>query len=378
MTRPGRAIRILHVVGCMNRGGVETWLMHVLRHIDPEQFRFDFLVHTDQAGAYDEEIRRYGCEIISCPYVRRPLAYAQRFLSILHEHGPYDIVHCHTYHFSGYVLLLAHLAGVPVRIAHSHSAAGTGAGTSIVRRSYLAVAKGLINRHATHGLATSQAAAVSLFGENWMGDARWRLLFCGIDLEPFLPAVDRPSVAAELGIPSDALVVGHVGRFEHVKNHKFIVDIADSVLRKEPRAFFVLVGDGPLKPQIQKKVVDLGLEGRFLFVGARDDVPRLMKGVMDVFLLPSYYEGLGLSLIEAQAAGLPCVIADTIPTEAEIIKEAVVRLSLSKSADEWADAVLSRLQRRNSDIRLDDRIVNSPFNIEICTKTLCHLYRSAL
>lgn len=358
--------RILHVVGGMNRGGVETWLMHVLRTIDRDRLQMDFLVHTTQPCVYDDEIRSLGSKIIPCLHPSHPLRYAYNFRCILKEYGPYEIVHSHVHHFSGYVLYLAKHAGVPVRIAHTHTnTVMLQSRAGLLRRGYLKLMRQLIERSATHGLAVSRKAAVSLFGANWQSDARWQLLYYGIDLLPFHTVPDPVTVRTELNIPTAALVIGHVGRFVEPKNHFFLIDIMAEVVRHKPEAHLLLVGDGPLRPAIAAKVAQAGLSRQVTFAGLRTDVPRLMMGAMDVFVLPSLYEGLGLVLIEAQAAGLPCFFSDVVPEEVDVVKPLVHRLSLLQAPAQWSTAILS-LQKISSSIgqfTALQQIEQSSFNI---------------
>jgi hypothetical protein len=206
-------IRILHVVGGMNRGGVETWLMNVLRRIDRTRFRMDFLVHTDAACAFDSEIRALGSTVIPCLHPSRPWTYAQSFRNTLRQRKPYDVVHSHVHHFSGFVLRLAEQMGVPARIVHSHNdTASLNAGADLRRRMYLSLMRRWISRHATHGLAASRCAATALFGPHWDADPRNRILRYTLDLGSFREPVDRASIKAALGLPADSFVVGHVAR----------------------------------------------------------------------------------------------------------------------------------------------------------------------
>ncbi len=372
-----RPIRILHVVGGMNRGGVETWLMHVLRNIDRDRFHMDFLVHTQKPCPYDDEVRALGSKIIPCLNPAKPWLYARNFKGILREYGSYDIVHSHVHHFSGYVLYLAKQAGVPVRIAHSHNdTSAIDAKAGLHRRLYLALTEWLIDRYATLGLAASYKVAPVLFNPAWKTDSRWQILYCGVDLTPFRDLIDSVAIRAEFGIPADAFVVGHVGRFEKQKNHKFLIDIVAEIAKREPKMHLLLIGDGSLRSAIQQKVISNGLANRVTFAGLRSDVPRLMLGAMDLFLLPSIHEALGLVLIEAQAAGLPCVFSDVVPEEANAVKPLVRQLSLSKSASEWAEAVLSAKSGASAIAQADTLPVleNSPFNIVVSVKKLTEVY----
>lgn len=367
---------ILHVVGGMNQGGVETWLMHVLRHIDRESYQMDFLVQSEVSCVYDEEIRSLGSRIISCLGHKRPWVFARNFARALRENGPYDVVHSHVHHYSGFVLYLAFQYGIPLRIAHSHSdtrAHETQKG--LLRQIYLQVMKALIHRYATYGIAASAPAAVSLFGAGWQNDPRWKILYCGIDLTPFSTDTNRSRVRKELGIPADTPVIGHVGRFAEPKNHTFLLDVMDRVMQRNEKVHLLLVGDGPLRAKMEEKARSLGIAERVIFLGSRDDVPRLMKEGMDVFLFPSLYEGLGLVLVEAQAAGLPCVISDVIPREADLIPALVTRLNLEQSIEYWANAVVGQLStKKKYQEEAFQTVLKSPFSIEKSVENLMVVY----
>jgi len=377
MSRSERPIRILHVLGGMVRGGVETWLMHILRHIDREHFCMDFLVHTTHPCAYDDEIRALGSQIIPCLDPPRPWLYAHNFKRILREHGPYDIVHSHVHHYSGYVLRLAQQTGVPVRMAHSHndtSPAEAKAGP--MRRGYLTLMKRWIAQYATVGLAASRLAAADLFGLAWEADPRWQILYYGIDLTSFQGHIDSVAVRAELNIPPGVFVMGHVGRFAEQKNHGFLVDIVVEVAKREPQTCLLLVGDGSLRPAIEQKVAQADLTDRVIFAGLRADAPRLMRGAMDVFVLPSSYEGLPLVGIEAQAAGLPVILSDAITEEVDRVTPLVQRLSLSQPASVWAEVILAVRDAAPAITQPDALAVveKSPLNVQASVKSLAEVY----
>jgi glycosyltransferase involved in cell wall biosynthesis len=377
MSRSESPIRILHVLGGMVRGGVETWLMHILRHIDRDRFRMDFLVHTTQPCAYDDEIRALGSQIIPCLDPPRPWFYARNLKRILRERGPYDIVHSHVHHYSGFVLRLAQQAGVPVRMAHSHNdTSSVEADAGLMRRGYLTLMKRWIARHATVGLAASRLAASDLFGPVWETDPRWQILHYGIDLTPFRNPVAPAAVRAELGIPAEAFVMGHVGRFVKQKNHAFLVDIAAEVAKREPMIRLLLVGDGPLRPVIEQKVIQKGLADQVVFAGLRPDIPRLMLGAMDVFVLPSLHEGLPVVGLEVQAARLPFVLSDVVAEELDEVKSLVRRLSLSLPASAWAEAILAVRDAAPAITQPDALAMmeKSSFNIQTSVKLLKETY----
>jgi glycosyltransferase involved in cell wall biosynthesis len=275
------------------------------------------------------------------------------------------------------VLKLAHAAGVPVRIAHSHNdTCRTDSRASFVRRAYLRLAERWIRRYATVQLACSRDAAYALFGEGWREGPKARVLHCGIDLQPFGGVVDRAAIRAELGIPRDALVLGNVGRFHEQKNHQFLLEIMAETASREPRAVLLLVGDGALRGQIEARAAALGLRDRVVFAGVRADVHRMMLGAMDVFVFPSRYEGLGVVLIEAQAAGLPCVISDVVPREADVSRRLIRRLDLSLSAGDWATAVLQSCGASSAIARTESlaMLEGSSFDIRVSTRALEQLY----
>ena len=345
-------MRILHVAGGLNRGGAETWLVQMLDHIDREKYQMDFLVHSTEPGAYDEKVRTLGSRVFTCLKPSNPLLYALNFRRILRRYGPYDCVHSHIHHYGGYVLMLAASMGVQVRIAHSHiDTSIPDRGSSALRRTYLSGMELLIRHFATRQIAVSECAARSLFSESWTSDLRCSISPLGFNLLPFGQVHDSQQIRSELGIPQEAFVVGHVGRFVEQKNHRFLLEVAEQFCRLDRKAIFLLVGDGPLRPEIENLVCSRGLKERFVFTGVRNDVPRIMKGAMDCFLFPSVYEGLGLVLWEAQAAGLHCIVSDRVPKEADLNEAAVTRLSLATAPGVWArHLTVARSNSRNSSI----------------------------
>lgn len=370
-------IRILHVLRRMNVGGVETWLLNVLRHLDRGEFEIDIMVHEESdSGTYDEDAQRLGAKIHHCPYPSTPWVYARQFKRILREQGPYDIIHSHLA-LSGYLLLLAHQAGVPVRIAHTHSDERTRLTTSrLSRRLAISMSNRWIAAHATLGLACSRQAALGRFGQTWEFDQRWRIFFSGVDLTPFQTKVDPVQVRNELNIPEDALVIGHVGSLREVKNHHFMLDLAREMVRRGQKIRLLLVGDGPLRPSLEQEVSQTDLTGSVIFTGLRMDVARLMLGAMDVFLFPSLYEANPMALVEAQAAGLPCIVSDHIPAESEVIPPLVRRFSLSDPTAVWAQAAMT--SRKAIPEAALEIVASSSFNLETNLAALQDTYRDCL
>jgi glycosyltransferase involved in cell wall biosynthesis len=376
-----KPIRILHVVGGMDRGGAETWLMHVLRQINRNLFQMDFLTPADREYAYTDELQALGSQIFPCLEPTQPLLYATNFKRIVRDYGPYDLIHVHIHHFSGYVLWLAKQAGIEARIIHSHIDTSSIESTANWKRKlYVMLMKWSISKNATAGLAVSRVAAVDLFSTAWKHDPRWQVLYCGIDLKPFAETIDRASIRQEFGILADAFVIGHVGRFESQKNHHFLLEITAEIAKKDPKMRLLLIGIGSLRLEIEAKVIKMGLVDRVIFLDSRPDIPRIMRGVMDIFLFPSLYEGLCLVAMEAQAAGLPCIFSDVIAEEADIVKPLMQRISLQKSAAYWAEIVLATRDNLRSIPQSNalEIVSQSVFNIEVSVAELTKFYRTTL
>lgn len=347
----------------MDFGGVESWLMSLLRQINRNDVRFDFLVHG-QPGAHEREIERLGGRILRGADPHRPWAFCCRLREVLRNHGPYDVVHSHVHLYSGLVLWIAATARVPVRIAHGHNTPPAKPGMK--RLFYSRLMRRLITRYATSGLAASRAARDNLYGDG--NDPRWQILLFGLMTAPFRDPVDRVNLRRHLGIPTEVRVVGHVGRLVPQKNHDLILRVVAQI----PDVWLLLVGDGELRPDLERQVNELGIARRTVFTGARADIPALLK-TMDVFLFPSHFEGLGLAVVEAQAAGLPIVTADTIPPEAIIIHNACSILSLNDPISHWVEAI------QKSHVKLGanplDLIAASPFDQRVCLERLLAIYR---
>ncbi|OPH56672.1 glycosyl transferase family 1 [Paenibacillus ferrarius] len=326
----GDPIRILHVVVNMNRGGAETLLMNLYRNMDRTKVQFDFL--TCKAGAYDAEIMGMGGIIHRIPYVSEigHAKYIQALDQFFRAYTNYRIVHAHMDKMSGFVLRSAKKAGAPIRIAHSHNTSSEG---GIAAKLYKWFAGTFIASCATHFLACSTKAAEWLFPQK---EKNAVILKNGIESDKFAfsPEV-RAQVRRELKLPPDCYVVGHVGRFAHQKNHAFLIDVFAQLNRERPDTVLVLAGDGPLRAVIEKKVKACLLQDKVRFLGVRSDITRLLQA-FDLFVFPSLHEGLPVTLIEAQGAGLPCLISDEITQEVDMDIHLVERLTLSDK-QLWVD-----------------------------------------
>lgn len=369
-----RRIRVLHVLGAMDPGGVETWLLNVLKYIDRDLLEFHFCTFGPKPGILATEVERLGGRMVPCPRGIKPWSFSRRFRSILRE-GNYDAVHSHVTLFSGAVLRWAKAEGVPMRIAHSHASQDDKPNT-LPRRHYRRTMKSWIERYATHGLAVCRSAATELFGPDWNSDSRFRVLHCAIDLMPFQEPTGREEVRKELGLPLDVPIVGHVGRFVPAKNHRFLLEIFRALLKKRPEIHLLLVGDGFLRSEIEAQAKSMGFSSNAHFVGTRSDVPRLMRGAMDIFSFPSLWEGLPIALIEAQAAGLRCLTSSSISREVAVGPEAVAFVDVSATSSEWAEQIVQLLKKRRvSECTALRTIAEGSFSMQQCIDGLTQVYQ---
>ena len=368
-----KRLRVLHVVGRMNPGGVEVWLLNVFRNADLDAVAFDVMVHNQAEGAYDREIQSLGIGIHCNPEFRNPYRYYRRLAEIVGRPNRYDVIHSHVHHYSGLVLALAAALGVPARIAHSHNdtSAQDGSGGA-PRRAYLALMKALLRRSATLGLACSELAGTSLFGGRWQSDSRWRLFYYGIDPAMYRIPSDAAGVRTEFDLPPDAELIIHVGRFDHQKNHVFLAEVFEQIALARPAAYLMLVGTGPLQTAVREWFGSRGLQHRVRFCGRRSDVPRLLTA-SNLFVFPSHHEGLPVACLEAQAAGLPLLLSDRITSEVIVAPARATVLPLG-DAGAWAraaDAALATEPNRGAAV---SAFAGSPFDIARSTSSLLETY----
>lgn len=369
-------VRILHVVKDMRRDGAETMIMNVYRRLDRSRVQFDFAVSTGEPAAYDEEIKELGGRIFPHPEPSEAgfSAYRGALSRTINNHGPFAGLHSHVFFFSGYVLKIAALNRVPLRLAHSHNTQD-GREDSPVRKVYRRVMVYLIRKHATHLLGCSRAACRALYREDCFDDPRVRVVPNAVDPEKFRTSPGaRSAIRKLLSLPPDEPVIVNVARFHPQKNHRFLVDVFSNLLRRLPQAHLLLVGDGELRPEIERYAASRGTASRVRFLGARDDVPSILSGA-DLFLLPSLYEGIPLVLVEAQTAGLPCVVSSTVTSEVDLKIGLVRFVGLNNKADLWAEEILRGLSA--PPIEWDFRfkaVRDAGYDVRESAKTLERIY----
>jgi glycosyltransferase involved in cell wall biosynthesis len=367
-----RPIKILHVVYAMNTGGVESWLMNIYRKLDKNKVQFDFLVNTQEKAFFDDEIRELGGQIYHAGALSSPLKIYSSAKKLMSENS-YSAVHCHNVENAAPVLKAAIDCRVPNRIYQSHNDLNSKLQhLSLFKKAYLYISRKVALKYSTKFLAVSKSAGDSLFD-----GCDYQMLSLGIDVEKFNTNQNNCISKAEFGLSDEHFIVGHVGRFDTQKNHQFLVKIAKDLISLNPNTRILLIGKGVLEQKIRDQITKEKLDDYFVFTGLRNDVPEIMQCVMDAFLFPSLFEGLGLVLVEAQAAGLPIVCSDVIPDEAIVNAELVKKVSLSKTSKVWADELIERYkQNPGYDKTKAYKIIrNSAFNLNNTIKILEEIWQ---
>ncbi len=342
--------RILHIFGCMNRGGAEMRTLDLMRRIDRERFHFDFCSLSGEKGILDSEIRELGGEVHYCKL--RSLSFNRRFCKLLRAER-YDIVHSHVHYFSGYILRLAHKCAVPGRIAHFRNTIDVQEKT-FRRKLQTALMRFLIDRHATSILAVGKGAMETAWRPDWTNDPRCMVIPNGLDIDPFKEDVHSDQIKQEIGLPVNCKLLIHVGRMAVQKNHVRLAEILAEILAEDNNVYALLVGkqNKAMKAVIVEKLKQKAVLDRVIFTGVRNDVPRLLK-FSDILLFPSLWEGLPGVVLEACAAGTP-VLASDIPGIRELADAfaSVQLMSLKQDNADWCHAVQNILKK---DITIKER-----------------------
>lgn len=362
-------MKVLHVVGQMNRGGTEALLMNLLRCTDRSQFQYDFVEQTQNRCDYDDEIESLGATIYRCPTIsiRNLRAYRLWWRHFFAEHPEYQIVHGHSRGSAPIYLDEAKKAG-RITIAHCHNNSFGLGWKGFVRKVWQTPLKTI----ADYNFACSYDSGISQYGKNGI----FSVVKNGINADQYRWNPDtRERVREEMGL-ADALVIGNVARFEEQKNHRFLIEIFSELQKLRPEAKLLLVGHGTLEEEIRSQVQALNLEEKVIFAGLRSDVNVLLQA-MDVFLLPSHFEGLGIVNIEAQAAGLPCYASTTVAPEAKVT-ELMHYISLQNTAKQWAEEIVGTYSLHGERRDTYEEICASGFDIHTTADWLQCCYKEMI
>lgn len=369
-------IRILNLFTILNRGGAETMVMNYYRKIDKTKIQFDFVVHRQERGAYEDEIEAMGGRIYRmCPiYPQYIFRYKRLLKGFFDAHPEYRIVHSHMSELSYFAFQEAIRHHIPVRICHAHNAPVFRYETWVEKLKHISRIwmAGKIRDLSTDYFTCSQVAGDWLFGRK--NRDKVQFMPNAIEAEAFAWSAQKAADAKKQFGWADKVVIGHVGRFNKQKNHSFLIDIFHAFYQKHPDSILVLVGKGELMLQIRQKVHSLGLDDCVFFMGVRSDMPQLYWA-FDVLLFPSFYEGLPVSLVEAQAAGLPCVVSNRISEQTKIISS-YTEVPLQVSSLEWAEHVEEALSMDRKNTSLE--IKKAGFDIETNAEWLTRFYLDKL
>ena len=334
-------IRVLHVLGSMQRGGTESVVFNNYQYIDRSRVQFDIAVDDNSPCDIPQSIADMGCRVYRIPpYTKQP-AYIAAIMRLCRE-NQYLIIHSHMNAMSMFSLFAAWAVKVPVRIAHSHSTAAKGRGET-TRNLLMYMLKPFSKVFATHCFACSEQAARWLFGSRVVDNGKAVILNNAIPVRKFCFDPDRrEKIRGKLGI-KDKFVIGNVGRFSPQKNHLFLIDVFYEITKKRRDAQLLLVGGtgsagSGIEHDLKVKIEKYGIEDRVIFLGSAEDISGFYQ-VMDVFVLPSLYEGFGIACIEAQCSGLPCVLSDRVPKVTRINRN-VKYLPLGEPLEKWTHEIM--------------------------------------
>lgn len=371
---------ILIITGAMDVGGIENQLMHLLRNADKEKFQIDF-TSTMPEAFYRSEIEALGGKFILIPEMshKNPLPYCKALYRIMKD-GKYDIVHSHELFHSGIVLLIAKLAGVPGRFVHAHNwqdGNGDGKKRSLIRSAYNTVMRWLILACSNQQLACSTLAGKFLYGEKCTRKDSYHLVFNSVDTAKFLGHYDDQESGE---FCAGWINVLQVGRVTTVKNQLFLTEVAAEMKKRGKKIRILCAGSGDpgYTEAVNQAISRNGLHDYIQMLGVRSDIDVLMRKA-SAFVLPSHYEGMPLVLIEAQASGLPCVVADTFSHEVDFEIGKLQWLPLDGDAARWADAIEAAIAQGRAPKDHVVRVVKDKrFDSKMFAKTLCDLYQNAL
>lgn len=361
--------RILHVVSALKKNGTETFLINILRNIDREKFKFDFLIFNEDKDGYYPEVKSLGCEVYFLPPRRAGLVNYHRQLDhfFKDKSKEYDVIHIHDMSLSSVApLYFAKKYGIPKRIMHIHGSNCNGIHNKIFHK---------INRHRIASLAThylSCSAGASAWGYSKSPALKKSTVIPnGIDLDKFkFDQIQRDKIREELKIDKDRFTIVHVGGFNAIKNHKFLLDVVKQLQSYKPDVKLICAGVGTLLPSIKEYASKLNLEENVLFLGHRDDVSSLMSAA-DMLIFPSLHEGLGLVVVEAQASGLPVVVSTGVPQEVGV-SASFYRIDLNKGVDYWAKYIAGL----DININRDNNPEIERYSIEKTIEMLSKIYLS--
>jgi len=363
LERKNKKVKVLHVLGSMNMGGIQMFLMNILRNIDNEEVQFDFACMNDK-NYFKDEIETLGGNVFFIESHKKIMLHKKLLFQLLNE-NEYDYIHIH----SGNSLcvidsyLVKKYSKKHKVVYHSHNSSSK----SVIMHK---LCKPFVTKYNDYYFACSTEAAKWMYSKQVIFSKQYTLISNGIDVKKFLYSKEIEMKVSEALNLKDCFVIGHVGRFNTQKNHRFLIEIFYKITEKKENVKLLLMGTGPLESEIKERVKDLGIEDKVCFLGNRDDVEKILCAC-DVFVFPSLHEGLPLTLIEAQSSGLSCYISDVISDEV-IITPLVQKISLDETAAQWADKICEYVKEDR--IKNNEMVKKSKYNLEYTVRYLSDFY----
>ena len=364
-------IRVLHVLGGLNRGGAETMVMNFYRTIDRNQVQFDFVIHSSSQNDYRREIENMGGKIYVFPKFNgyNIISYRKVWKDFFNNHPEYKIIHSHVRSYASLFFPIASKNGL-ITIIHSHSTSNGKGFKSLIKD----LLQKPLSRQADYLFACSKEAGEWLYGSRKVEANNFYLVKNSIDVDKYeYNEKIRNKYRDELNIRNN-LVLGHVGRLSAPKNHMFLLKVFKGILEKKSNAFLLIVGDGDLKDEINKNIKNLNLEEKVLMLGSRDDINCILQA-MDIFLFPSIWEGLPIAVVEAEASGLPCIVSENVTEEVKLLPT-LKYLPVNNGEYEWVNTVLNTDLSRFKDASKE--VCSKGFDINGTSKWLLKFYKSLI
>lgn len=365
----GTPIRVLQVLGGLDAGGAETFVMNLYRAVNKENVQFDFVKHIENKGVFEDEITQMGGKIYRCPKYtgKNHFAYCKWWDSFFKEHAEYHVIHGHVRSTASIYLKIAKKNGL-VTIAHSHSTSN-GRGISAIVKDMLQLP---IRHTADYLFACSDKAGAWLYGEKATKQPNYRMIPNGVDLKRFAFCEEkRQQMHQELGIAKDTFVLGHVGRITVPKNHQFLVELFAEYHKENPNSRLLLVGDGELFETVQQQCTQLGISDAVIMVGSKTNTEDYYQA-MDIFVFPSLWEGLPVSVVEAQANGLPCLLSDVITHDVDLTDQVNYLALTDKKA--WLRKVTDIQRKPRISTTAENMLSLQPFDATVVARNLQKFY----
>lgn len=359
-------MKVLQIIGVLNRGGAETLVVNILENIDKNNYDFDFLVFEEKHYDYEDKIKELGGRVIRLqgPTEVGMFKFVHNLRKLCMEEK-YDVVHAHTLFNCGPSVFAAWLGKVPTRISHSHNTKVLEKNSSIIKRIYFLIAKVLLNIFSTDKIACGIEAGKFLFFTN-----SFLVINNGIDVNKFRFDISTKNfLKSKFSIEKDALVIGNIGRLNHQKNQLFILEVFENLLKVKENAYLFILGEGGLKLELQTLIKERGIEKRVFMLGNVNNANEFYS-LFDLFVFPSLFEGVPLTLVEAQSNGLPIICSDRVSDEVNLTNE-IDFLSLEKGVDYWVDYISKYTKKRYDKTEL---IIDKGYDIKTTVNTINEIY----